>query len=88
VGGVSAVEWWCLGWGWRGLRERWGRIGLRRGKVKGEGGVRMAVVAMGDSVRVRELVEDEVLQGSLHLRFCYNCVSIRRVTFVVLTFRP
>lgn len=48
----------------------------------------MAVIAMGDSVRVRELVEDEVLEGSLHLRFCYNCVSIRRVTFVVLTFRP
>lgn len=48
--------------GWRGLRERWGRIGLGRGMGKGEGGVRMAVVAMGDSVRVRELVEDEVLK--------------------------
>lgn len=73
MGVVSAVEWWCLGWGWRGLRERWGRIGLGR---KGEGGVRMAIVAMGDSVRVRELVEDEVLEGSLYLRFCYNCVSV------------
>jgi len=48
----------------------------------------MAVVPMGDPVRVRELVEDEILEGSFHLRFCYNCVSIRRVTFVVLTFRP
>ncbi len=36
MGGVSAVEWWFLGWGWRGLRERWGRLGLGRGKGKGE----------------------------------------------------